>query len=187
MGMVGRPFPLCEALHHAAPQVERGDQPVPTRQDAQGKSWRAAGCHERARVAAGRGSHGRVRSPPLPSPPPAPPHPFLPPSPPSPPSSTSPHLLPPLLLSPTTTSTNSQQWVGLSRLSLVVAIDGERDVGGAGSARRRRERRLRCIFRLERQTVAMELAAALHHSRDGREGEEGRRTGTKDRQLRNAP
>ena len=42
------------------------------------------------------------------------------------------------------------------------------DVDGAGtsSAKRRRERRLRAMLRHERQTVAMELAAALHHSRD---------------------
>ena len=38
---------------------------------------------------------------------------------------------------------------------------------GAGtSAMRRRQRRLRSWLRHERQTVAMELAAALHHSRD---------------------
>ena len=36
-----------------------------------------------------------------------------------------------------------------------------------GAAKRRRERRLRSWLRHERQTVAMELAAALHHSRDG--------------------
>ena len=35
---------------------------------------------------------------------------------------------------------------------------------GAGSARRRRERRLRSWLRLERMTVRMELAAARHHS-----------------------
>ena len=41
------------------------------------------------------------------------------------------------------------------------------NVGGAGtSAWRRRQRRLRSWLRHERQTVAMELAAALHHSRD---------------------
>ena len=39
---------------------------------------------------------------------------------------------------------------------------------GAGtSAKRRRERRLRSTLRHERQTVAMGLAAARHHSRDG--------------------
>ena len=38
---------------------------------------------------------------------------------------------------------------------------------GPGSARRRRERRLRSFLRHERMTVRMELAAALHHSRDG--------------------
>ena len=41
-----------------------------------------------------------------------------------------------------------------------------RDAGSAGSARRRRERRLRSMLRHDRQTVAMNLAAALHHSRD---------------------
>ena len=41
------------------------------------------------------------------------------------------------------------------------------EVDGAGpSAWRRRQRRLRSWLRHERQTVAMELAAALHHSRD---------------------
>ena len=40
------------------------------------------------------------------------------------------------------------------------------NVEGAG-AKRRRERRLRAMLRHERQTVAMELAAAHHHSRDG--------------------
>ena len=40
---------------------------------------------------------------------------------------------------------------------------------GAGtSASRRRQRRLRSWLRHERQTVAMELAAVLHHSRDAR-------------------
>ena len=42
------------------------------------------------------------------------------------------------------------------------------EVDGAGtSSAKRRERRLRSMLRHERQTVAMELAAALHHSRDG--------------------
>ena len=41
------------------------------------------------------------------------------------------------------------------------------NVDGAGAAKRRRERRLRAMLRHERQTVAMELAAALHQSRDG--------------------
>ena len=58
----------------------------------------------------------------------------------------------------------SQQLGGLSRLSPAVAMDGERDVCGAGSARRRRERRLRCMFRHERQTVAMALAEQLYRS-----------------------
>ena len=34
-----------------------------------------------------------------------------------------------------------------------------------GAAAMRRERRLRSVLQLERQTAAMELAAALHHSR----------------------
>ena len=40
----------------------------------------------------------------------------------------------------------------------------ERDGSGVGSARRRRERRLRAALRHEQQTVAMVLSAALHHS-----------------------
>ena len=52
-----------------------------------------------------------------------------------------------------------------------------RDAGGAGSARRRRERRLRSMLRHERQTVAMELTAALHHSCDvGLKNKMGRRS-----------
>ena len=50
------------------------------------------------------------------------------------------------------------------RASLAVDMFG---VDG-GAAKRRRERRLRAMQRHERQTVAMELAAALHHSRDAR-------------------
>ena len=50
---------------------------------------------------------------------------------------------------------------------------------GPGSARRRRERRLRSMLRHERQTVAMEFRAALHHSRDvGTELYEGLRAQT---------
>ena len=41
------------------------------------------------------------------------------------------------------------------------------DVARTGAARRRRERRLRSWLRHERLTVAAELSAALHHSRDG--------------------
>ena len=47
-------------------------------------------------------------------------------------------------------------------------LAGDSNVARAGAARRRRERRLRSMLRHERQTVAMELAAALHHSRDAR-------------------
>ena len=43
-------------------------------------------------------------------------------------------------------------------------MSGERN---AGSAKRRRERRLRSWLRHERMTVAAELSADLHHSRDG--------------------
>ena len=43
----------------------------------------------------------------------------------------------------------------------------DRAHGSSGSAKRRRERRLRAMLRQERQTVAMELAAAFHQSRDG--------------------
>ena len=42
--------------------------------------------------------------------------------------------------------------------------------GQPTAAWRRRQRRLRSMLRHERQTVAMELAAALHHSRSGRLG-----------------
>ena len=47
-------------------------------------------------------------------------------------------------------------------------LAGDSNVARAGAARRRRERRLRSMLRHERQTVAMELAVALHHSRDAR-------------------
>ena len=49
-------------------------------------------------------------------------------------------------------------------VSLAVGLVAD---GAMTSAKRRRERRLRSMLRHERQTVAMELAAALHHSRDG--------------------
>ena len=55
----------------------------------------------------------------------------------------------------------------------------DRARGSSGSAKRRRERRLRAMLRHERQTVAMELAAALHHSRDaGPEKDDGARAQT---------
>ena len=44
----------------------------------------------------------------------------------------------------------------------------ERAHGSSGSPKRRRQRRLRSWLRHERQTVAVEVAAALHHSRDAR-------------------
>ena len=49
----------------------------------------------------------------------------------------------------------------ISKTLTVGLLMAERDVG---SARRRRERRLRSWLRHERMTVRMELAAALHHS-----------------------
>ena len=50
--------------------------------------------------------------------------------------------------------------VGLQRLAMMAG----RDVGGVGSARRRRDRQLRAWHRHVKMTVAMELATALHHS-----------------------
>ena len=44
-------------------------------------------------------------------------------------------------------------------------MDGERDCSGAGSARRRRERRQHSWLRHEQLSVKMALSAALHHSR----------------------
>ena len=44
-------------------------------------------------------------------------------------------------------------------------MDGERDCRGAGSARRRRERRQRSWLRHEQLSVKMALSADLHHSR----------------------
>ena len=63
--------------------------------------------------------------------------------------------------------------VSTQELPLCVACCETPAVGlmadGAGtSAMRRRQRRLRSWLRHERQTVAMELAAAVHHSRDAR-------------------
>ena len=46
--------------------------------------------------------------------------------------------------------------------------DGSCAERATGAALRRRQRRLRSWLRHERQSVAMELAAALHHSRDAR-------------------
>ena len=52
--------------------------------------------------------------------------------------------------------------------SETLAVDMMNVDGAETSAMRRRQRRLRAMLRHERQTVAMELAAALHHSRDAR-------------------
>ena len=51
----------------------------------------------------------------------------------------------------------------LKTLAVSVLMDAER---ASGAAKRRRERLLRSMLRHERQTVAMEVAAALHHSRE---------------------
>ena len=58
--------------------------------------------------------------------------------------------------------------------------------GAKCSAWRRRQRRLRSMLRHERQTVAMELAAALHHRRDAGSGTHVGPTGTEDSELRAA-
>ena len=68
-----------------------------------------------------------------------------------------------------TTNNNKASWPvcipfvvnHISKTLTVGLLMAERDVG---SARRRRERRLRSWLRHERMTVRMELAAALHHS-----------------------
>ena len=60
----------------------------------------------------------------------------------------------------TTTTTTTVSNCGAT-LAVGLMADGE-----GTSAMRRRQRRLRSWLRHERQTVAMELAAALHHSRD---------------------
>ena len=90
-----------------------------------------------------------------------------------------------LLLSvlPTTTTNNhnhhnhhNQAYDSSTRFLLCVTVmfqnpaDGfraDRALGSSGSAKRRRERRLRAMLRHERQTVAMALAEKLHHSSRG--------------------
>ena len=63
----------------------------------------------------------------------------------------------------------SDSSVSVSRVSFgqnsAVAMFGDRDTaGGTGSARRRRERRLRAYLRYARMSVAMALAESTHHS-----------------------
>ena len=66
-------------------------------------------------------------------------------------------------------------------------LAGDSNVARAGtSAMRRRQRRLRATLRHERQTVAMELAAALHHSRDVGPGTYDGPSGTGDSEFREA-
>ena len=73
----------------------------------------------------------------------------------------------------TTTHNNNKAYDSSTRFLVCVTVmipnpaDGFcADRAHVGSARRRRERRLRSFLRHERMTVRMELAAALHHSRD---------------------
>ena len=72
--------------------------------------------------------------------------------------------------------------VAVSRACTNLAVDMESHVDGArGAAARRRQRRLRAQWRHEKQSVAMALAEALHHSSgpttlkvvERREGPEG--------------
>ena len=72
------------------------------------------------------------------------------------------------------TSSSCSLWPGVSFKSALFSVvpacetlASDMSVACAGTfAWRRRQRRLRSMLRHERQTVAMELAAALHHSRD---------------------
>ena len=83
---------------------------------------------------------------------------------------------PPLPSHPQTTHTHtatttsppgvSAQTHFLCGLTVSMTQAGNSNVARTGATRRRWERRLRSMLRHERQTVAMELAAALHHSRD---------------------
>ena len=70
----------------------------------------------------------------------------------------------------TTTTTTTTTSVSLRQVDLfcVSNCGATLAVGEGTSPSRRRQRRLRSWLRHERQTVAMELAAALHHSRDAR-------------------
>ena len=52
-------------------------------------------------------------------------------------------------------------------VAFVMDLNGRPMADRGGAAKRRRERRLRSWLRHERMTVAAELSAALHHSRDG--------------------
>ena len=50
------------------------------------------------------------------------------------------------------------------KTSAVAMSNGERDYVATGSARRRRERRLRCFLRHEEMAARMALARATHHA-----------------------
>ena len=69
----------------------------------------------------------------------------------------------------------SEWGADLQLLRRAVRMAARDDGGGAGSARRCRERRLCSFFRHERMAVAMALAESLHHSAPrGLEGRGGR-------------
>ena len=93
-----------------------------------------------------------------------------------------PSSLPPPPPPPLRRFTRGQQSVSTFVKTQRVAMSAARVTGAAA---RRRERRLRSMLRHERQTVAIELAAHLHHSRDG-PGKLRRPTGTDDSELRDA-
>ena len=80
------------------------------------------------------------------------------------------------LPAPTTTTSRFHPRVvfqsSLSREKL--AVDAVAGVDGAGAARRRRKRRLRSMLRHERQTVAMEVTAALHQGQKAASSAGGR-------------
>ena len=81
-----------------------------------------------------------------------------------------------LLPAPTTTTSRFHSRIvfqsSLSRDTL--AVDAVAGVDGAGAARRRRKRRLRSMLRHERQTVAMEVTAALHQGQKAASSPGGR-------------
>ena len=81
----------------------------------------------------------------------------------------------------THTTQASDSSVSVSRVSFgqnsAVAMNGERDCSGAGSARRRRERRQRSWLRHEQLSVKMALSAAAHLGPELREAPRGTEDG----------
>ena len=55
-------------------------------------------------------------------------------------------------------------WLFSCGAPLEVDMNTHGELAGASSARRRRERRMRAALQLYRQSIAMHLAEALHHS-----------------------